>query len=515
MITDIVSQRKISREVLGKIKSDFDFTIDMELKLGSTIYDFLCSTATTYERVYAYHQGTPMTGFSFSEGAKRYILFVKGKHYKEVAPITEFYELYNKGQNKEFKVISWQVFDLSATRKGYLDFLETGLANGKMSELFTAIRLYRNFTLKGYMSSSYECQVFLDYLTDVRYKQPAGKYSREYYLSQTNLMLTRCKVEGTLMLYKSKFVRHTFTYKENSFLKEDVAKLTLKDDEYSSGKSLPLVRAPKKVQDLLNKELDSLFTSWVETKDKSNDVYLKVLSKSFSDDVYLSFFKVTDSSVKIIKPCICSVVVACVEGYAENKVISENSIKFKRLTFSYSTNTNSFTLESSTLISKEEAPTFKLNKTHPDFKVVSMSENGNVICRGYNRKPSLVSWSYSSGFLNRLKRTINVPAVRDKLGKFYCEAFDLLMKNKEAFESKYLSNEVDIYNFYYNLQNCYSSFATTSSGMFKVRDLNETEEDFSEDTIRQALKIVNSHEDSYKKEIKGLRKSAKGTNVKI
>ena len=89
------------------------------------------------------------------------------------------------------------------------------------------------------------------------------------------------------------------------------------------------------------------------------------------------------------------------------------------------------------------------------------------------------------------------------------------MKDKEAFESKYLSNEVDIYNFYYNLQNCYSSFATTSSGLFKVRDLNETEEDFSEDTIRQALKIVNSHEDSYKKEIKGLRKSAKGTNVKI
>ena len=48
MITDIVSQRKISREVLRKIKSDFDFTVDMELKLGSTIYDFLCSTAATY-----------------------------------------------------------------------------------------------------------------------------------------------------------------------------------------------------------------------------------------------------------------------------------------------------------------------------------------------------------------------------------------------------------------------------------------------------------------------------------
>lgn len=328
-------------------------------------------------------------------------------------------------------------------------------------------------------------------------------------------MLTCCKVEGTLMLYKSKFVRHTFTYKENSFLKEDVSRLTIKDDEYSPGKSLPLVRAPKKVQDLLNKELDSLFTSWAETKDKSNDVYLKVLSKSFSDDVTLSFFKVTDSSVRMVKPCICSVVVACVEGYAENKVISENSIKFKRLTFSYSTNAKSFTLESSTLITKDDAPTFKLNKTHPDFKVVSMSEDGNVICRGYNRKPSLVSWSYSSGFLNRLKRTINVPAVRNKLGKFYCEAFDLLMKDKEAFESKYLSNEVDIYNFYYNLQNCYSSFATTSSGMFKVRDLNETEEDFSKDTIRQALKIVNSHEDSYKKEIRGLRKSAKGTKVKI
>lgn len=515
MITDIVSQRKVSREVLRKIKSDFDFTVDMELKVGSAIYDFLCSTATTYERVYAYHQGTPMTGFSFSDGTERYVLFVKGKHYKEVAPILEFYESYQKKQYLNFEVLSWQVFDLSATRKGYLEFLETGLANGKMLELFTAIRLYRNFTLKGYMSSSYECQVFLDYLTDVRYKQPAGKYSREYYLSLTNLMLTRCKVEGTLMLYKSKFIRHTFTYKENSFLREDISKLTYQDDKYGSGKSLPLVRAPKKVQDLLNKELDSLFTSWAETKDKSNDVYLKVLSKSFSDDVDLSFFKVTDSYVKIAKPCICSLVVACAEGYAENKVISENSIKFKQLAFSYSTNTKSFTLESITLIPKDEAPKFKLNKTHPDFKVVSMSENGNVICRGYNRKPLLVSWSYSSGFLNRLKRTIKVPAVRNKLGKFYCDAFDLLMQDKEAFESKYLSNEVDIYNFYYNLQNCYSSFATTSSGMFKVRDLNETEEDFSEDTIRQALKIVNSHEDSYKKEIKGLWKSAKGTNVKI
>ena len=515
MITDIVSQRKVSREVLRKVKSDFDFTVDMEFKVGSTIYNFLCSTATTYERVYAYHQGTPMTGFSFSKGTKRYVFFVKGKHYKEVAPILEFYDSYQKEQRLNLEVLSRQVFDLSATRKGYLEFLESGLAKGDMVELFAAISLYRNFTLRGYVSSSYECQVFLDYLTDVRYKQPAGKYSREYYLSRTNLMLSRCKVEGTFILYRSKFVRHTFTYKENSFLREDVAKLTSHDNEYGSGKALPLVRAPKKVQDLLSRELSSLFTSWSETKDKSKDVYLRVLSQSFSEDVDISFFKVTDSSVKIVKPCICNLVVACIKGYAENKVISENSIKFKQLTFSYSKNTKSFTLESSTLISKEEAPTFKLSKTHPDFKVVSMSENGNVICRSYNRKPLLVSWSYSTGFFNRLKRTINVPAVRNKLGKFYCEAFDLLMKDKEAFESKYLSNEVDIYNFYYNLQNCYSSFATTNSGLFKVRDLNETEEDFSEDTIRQALKIVNSHEDNYKKEIKDLRKSAKGTNVNI
>lgn len=512
---DLVSQRKISREVLRRIKGDFDFTVDMEFKMGSTIYNFLCSTATTYERVYAYHQGVPMTGFLFKDGTRRYSLFVKGKHYEGVAPIREFYDLYNKGRNKDFEVLSCQVFDLTATRKGYLEFLEIGLASGKMSELFAAICLYKDFTLKGYMSSSYECQVFLDYLTDSRYKQPAGSYSREHYLSQTNLMLTRCKVEGKLVLYKNKYVRHTFTYNGNSFLKEDISRLTTKDNESSLGKSLPLVCAPKKVQDLLNKELGALFTTWSETKDNSNTFYLKVISKSFSREVDLSFFKEADSSIEIVKPCVCNFVVACIEESTETKVISESSVKFKSLSFSYNMNTKSLILESSSFITKDEISNFKLNNTLKDFKVVSMSENGGVICRSYNQKPSIVSWSYSPGFLRKVKVIINNPAVRNKLGKFYSEAFDLLIKDRVAFESKYLSNEVDIYNFYYGLLDCYSSLATTSSGMFKVRDLRETNEDFSEDTIREAFKIVNSKEDLYKKEIKDLRESAKGTNVKI
>lgn len=515
MTTDIVSQRKINRMLFIELKRDYDFAEYFVSRVGQSVYAFLCSTATTYERVYAYHQGTPMTGYSISDGVRRHVIFVRGRHYKEVAPILEFYELYKNRKFNEFEVLSSQVFDFTASRKGYLEFLETGLVKGKMSELFTAISLYRDFSLKGYMSSSYECQVFLDYLTDERYKEPAGNRSRGDYLNVARLMLMRCEVEGTLMLYKSKFVRHDFTYKEGSFLDEKVVRFTSKDNKTGSGKSLPLLSAPRKLQDLVNKKLNTLFTVWSETKDKSNTFYLRVLSKSFSNDVDLSFFKSTDSSVRIVKNCDCNFVVACIESYSETKVISESSVNFKRLTFTYSKNTDTLNLTGSLPLAKEDAPSFKLNSTSKDFKIVSMSENGSVICRSYNRKPLLVSWSYSSGFITRLKRTINVPAVRNKLGKFYCEAFDLLMKNKEAFESKYLSNEVDIYNFYYGLLDCYSSFATTNSGMFKVRDLKETEEDFSEDTIRQAIKVVNSQSDSRKKELKEIKKSAKGTNVRI
>lgn len=530
-MSEILYVRRLRDFYRRQINEDEGFCNLMISKLGKPAFELLQKYGTEFERVFSYQQDTPLTGYCFGSKTKKYAIFVKGYHINGLIPVKELYELYCKGLLGHQHIYPVQVFHLKATNYSYLSFLEKGYVAGDLSELYSAVALYRKFSLKGYLSSSYFCQLFFDYLTSEESLNSPKGTSTERYLKNTSIMLEKCRVEGVLSFLKGK-KKYTLSYSKDDGLQEElyIAPTKLLKKEYSSKEyldsvsvedferlTIPLVSdVTKKIKDAVSKKLDSLFTEWSESSNFDDSLYLKVLEHKFLEQITVDYFEIDNSNVKVNKPFTCKFTVAYANKMvAETNVIPKGSIRVRVLEFLYSTDKGSLVLKDCHDVPTSELQGINLEFTLPNYTVVSFSDSSSVIFKKRNLKPAMLSWSYSPGFLRRVKNTINVPAVRNKLGKFYCDAFDLLMKDKEAFESKYLSNEVDIYNFYYNLLECYSSFAITNSGLFKVADLKGTDEDFSEDTIRQALKIVNSHEESYKKELKGLRKTAKGTNVKI
>lgn len=121
-------------------------------------------------------------------------------------------------------------------------------------------------------------------------------------------------------------------------------------------------------------------------------------------------------------------------------------------------------------------------------------------------------------FVRSIVSRIKLESVRNLLGEFLTEAFELLVKDKQAFEEKYLSSLESTYNFYTLLTKNYKTLSTyhpKKQGLFRVVKLEEKKEDFSEDDIRNALRYIESSSKGFVSEIQELRKSAKGTGVRI
>lgn len=126
-----------------------------------------------------------------------------------------------------------------------------------------------------------------------------------------------------------------------------------------------------------------------------------------------------------------------------------------------------------------------------------------------------ITLTCSAFAINNLRRIIKIQSSRNMMGSFYVEAFELLLKDSKKFEEVYLSNLKNYYSFYINLYNTYKSLASGDrKSLFSVLNYS-TLSSLNSDDLNKYNNQQKKYKENYKKEIKSIRKSARGTGVKI
>lgn len=422
----------------------------------------------------------------------------------------DLYRKYRVYKDDSITLLSKERFYTKAMSKTLKSILSSDTIRGDLIDLPNAISVIDNFSIEYYLSSSYDCQLFVDYLT----RKPKIKFqhSVNYLRSFIKGMLVDCKVSGTLDIALTTQVRGYFQA-DNGKITSRLIQLSgkpkkSKPDKYPSRIKF---KSDKELCSYIEKNLLKGFNSLEGFSDKVNHLHSLRVTEGYNN----SLFDLTSHEIGYFdtKVELEVIVISYLKRLKHEEYVSEDELSIASLTIDFSLNTGDFSIKESKKLSNDFL-TPQLVKTCLGEKTY-LEQGEGIVKRINSTSRSEVGWGYNPNFMHYLKAIIKVEASRRVLGEYYVEALELLLEDRNAFEQKYLSNPVDIYDFYKGLSSVYRNLATGPKGLFFVKQLKRKEDNFTSEEVREALKYIRNTDKEFKKERQLLKRSASGIGIRI
>lgn len=395
-----------------------------------------------------------------------------------------------------------------------LDVLERGKCVGDLRRLPRAAKLVKDFSLKKYIGMTYDSQVVVDLLTSFDLPKITEESKTEDKVEFIKRIVQKANLSGNMevQLSSSSFVKFDCRNGEVIFTHYTDRKL----EEYRAKERLLLsthTSLTTKDFDIVKEKFPSVYK---KASGCSNLVVLRSDYKICRFDGVEPFFDYFTKKRAPYKKAIGGYsLILDLSGVEEKEdCIVGNNIKALVVSHLSNPRADSYTILDVSPIEYNYLRPSVIEK-HLGKPLLVQEEDGLIVATPQGLRK--VRYQLYDTFVRSLVSRMKLESVRNKLGDFLTEAFELLIKDRQAFEDKYLSSPESIYRFYTMLNENYItlSIAYPQKSLFGVVRLEGKKEDFSEDDIRNAFKYIDSSSKEFLSEIQKLRKSAKGTGVKI
>ena len=502
----------MKNNTIKRMKEDYDFNMWLSDILGSgymqTAYE---GNLSCYLESYKGKDITVLVNTRSEDVLETF--YIHGCHLSVDNPLGSLYEAFS--YNLKLETVYKYTHNLKSCSAYMLNVLEKSKCKGDLYRLPRAAKLIKDFSMEKYLRMSYDSQVVFDLLTKTVLPKITEESSIEEKVEFIKWLINEANLSGYIevQLSRSCFVKFDcrngqaiFTHYTDSELSEYKAKENLLLNHYYDFTRDDL--------DTLDKDFPSIY------KAASGNSNLVVLKSYYEIDRFSKVIPCFDYFSKKRTPykdAILGYSIVLDLSKVEDKgdFMVDKGISTSLVSYVANPQVGSYTILD---VSPIEYNYLRPSVIEKYFgKPLLIQEEGGFIVAstGWVRK---IQYQLFDTFIRSIVSRIKLESVRNLLGEFLTEAFGLLVKDKQAFEEKYFSSLESTYNFYTLLTKNYKTLSTyhpKKQGLFRVVKLEEKKEDFSEEDIRNAFKYIDSSSKEFFSEIQKLRKSAKGTGVKI
>lgn len=460
----------------------------------------------------------------------RVLVVIGGIHLDKIYPIETLYQAFNSGRVSNVNLISIQRFS-----NRLVDYrIYTKLLKSEYSDSYSfmpkVLKLFKNFKPSLYLDLPYEGQLAFGYLSEPYLDIP------KFGLDSINMFLYR------LLDYVSLdgFIRFPYKDGENLVIsrKEGTINFNLTSSKaeeekkpepyfintsYSSNNDrVDTQRSYQNSEDISDSKRVSI--SEEHYLSKAKEIFKEFCSKNNTDELYKKYKDKVFYPLKDVEGVTKQendyfgyrYFFSLGEGFSDIVDISEIDLYL----VSHKINILSGVVD--TISIDDVDIDYKYLRSillKADLDAILYPQNKGVGVHkrlgDYSVSIKSITLTCSDFAINNLRRIIKVQSSRNMMGSFYVEAFELLLKDSKKFEEVYLSNLKNYYSFYINLYKTYKSLASGDrKSLFSVLNYS-TLSSLNSDDLNKYNNQQKGYKENYKKEIKSIRRSARGTGVKI